>query len=480
MTDSSSFPAVPLKVQKATTLPFQEVTILDETLVVRGKKTLTEEDMVLEVNLAPGSYMISGLSPSGTSTKIPVTLLEGAPQTVTANTRQDSPHEWLSDINARQQLPVSLANVTQSAVETLGSRAVQEIRDVSPLGSLSLPTSVVNFAANGLVDSAITTLNKRLELESRPKSSTRRPQDISLRTYFWSTESGRWMRSGLIEQAKGEYALDYTRLNFPPRDEAGNGLANKLHLVGAFLSGQPAKFIALPLFAAGARLVLSHGSAVGGGARDTRPDRDGPVRSGSAATALHDQTAEWNAQEISWRLSAADGDIDALLQALNGRGFQNRDAVSATAIRFADKALNEKRRDPEAAVVAGMFLLQYRRLDERAQWVENLAKWFPWSPDALALGAWGNILFETGSATEVLEKLSRIYKAGPPQFLPTRRLLRDLISIRMSAEDNAGLSGKTKNLLQKLWVRIGREMQREIPGGPFYSFERAYKLGPRS
>ena len=476
MTDRS-FPPVPFTVQKAATLPFQEVTILDESLVVRGKKTLTEEDDALEVNLAPGSYMVSGLSPSGTSTKIPVTLLEGAPQTVIADTRQASPHEWLSDVNARQQLPVSLANVTRSAVETFGSRALQQIRDVSPLGSLSLPATVVGFAASGLVDSAMTTLNKRLNLETRPKSSTRRPQDISLRTYYWSTASGRWMRSNLIEQAEGEYALDYTRLNFPPRDEAGSELAHKLHLVGAFLSGQPAKFIALPLFAAGARLVLSHGSAGGGGAGDTRPDRDGPMRSGSAAPVLHDHAPERNAQEISWRLSAADGDIDALLQALNGRGFQNRDAVSATAIRFADKALNDKRRDPEAAVVAGLFLLQYRRLDERAQWVENLAQWFPWSPDALALGAWGNILFGTGSATEVLEKLSRIYKAGPPQFLPTRRLLRDLISIRMSAEDNSELPGKTKDLLQKLWTRIGREMQREIPGGPFYSFERAYKLG---
>ena len=472
-------PATPatLRVEKSDALPFQEVTVLDNEFLIQNKKTLTDTDTFLEFSLAPGSYIVSGLSPSGSQTKIPVTLAEGEQRTVIADTDEGSPHEWLADISSRQQLPGSIANVTRSAIEQLGSHTLQSIRAVSPAGSLSLPASVVGYAASGLVGVAVDVLSRRLELTGRPQSSTRRPDDISLRTYCWSTRNNRWMRSDLIELAHGEYALDYTRLNFPPRNETGGDLEEKIHLIGAFQRGHPAKFIALPLFTDGAQLVLSHGSVRDSDQSEPRSeDHDGPTaeEAGSETRRTDKRT-----QDLSWRLSAANGHVDALLQALNGRGFRDRDAISETAISFAEEALQEKRKDPEAAVVAGFFLLQYRRLDIRARWVENLARWFPWSPDALTLGAWGNILFETGDSQKVLQKLARIYSAGPPQFLPARKLLRDLISIRMDAQDDGSLSGETKELLEKLWQRIGREMQREIPGGPFYSFERSYHSGSR-
>ncbi len=443
-----------LRVEKTYSMPFQEITVVDDSFTEWGRKTLSEADNVLTLSLQPGEYMISGFSPSGTRTNTPVTLEDGQSRTVTADITEDSPHEWLADLNARQQLPETVVNLSKGAVEMLGSHSVFDMLALSPVASLSLPTNVVSYAARGLVDQALKSFSKRKNQTSRPMSSTRRPQDISLKTYWWSSDDGRWLRSNLIDKASGEYALDYTRLYFPSRELVDDRNKEKIHLVGASFPGRPTKYIALPLFADGAQLVLSHTGGLSPVTNENVPESILPNKG------------------ISWRLSAVDMNIDALLQALKGRGYENRDALSEEAFKIAERFLQDKRMDPEAAVVTDLFLLQYRRLDRRAQWVDNLAQWFPWSPDALALGAWANILFETGDEAEVLGKLSEIYKAGPPQFLPTRRLLRDLISIRMADGDEIALAGDTRELLAKLWARLGREMQSEIPGGPFYSFEK--------
>ncbi len=434
-------------------MPFQEVTVLDHDFTVHGRKTLNETDSTLALSLPPGSYIVSGLSPSGARTKIPVKLEAEDILTISVDAQQESPHEWLADITARQQLPHSLSNVSRSIVQTVGSVSLDTILGVSPVSSLSLPIGVVSYAAQGLVQDAAEALNKRLNLGSRPKQSTRRPQDVNIRTYYWASESGRWVRSDLIDRAQGGYAVDYTQLVFPSRRDVRGRLKDKIHLVGAFRKDQPAKFLALPLFADGAQLILSH-SGAGGTETTTR--------------------SEVQATEFSWRLSAVDERVDALVQALNGRGYENSDAVSEEAFKVADKVLYEKRRDSEAAVVAGLFLLRYRRLDRRVDWIENLANWFPWSPDALALGAWANILFDTGDETEVLSKLAKIHAAGPPQFLPARRLLRDLISISMSNDRKIELPTDMRHLLERLWRRLGREMRHEIAGGPFYSFATEY------
>lgn len=457
MGDQQPEPTALLTVEKAYSMPFQDVTVMSCDFMVHAQRTLNESQSRLTLTLPPDRYMISGLSPSGTRTKTVVDLGHGEDLTITVDDGQESPHEWLADITARQQLPQSSANVSRNVVDAIGSVSVNSFRDVSPVSSLSLPVGVVSYAAKGLMQDATETLNRRLNLPGRPKRTTRRPQDVNIRTYCWASEHGRWVRSDLIDQAHGVYATDYTRLEFPSRHALANGLQDKIHLVGAFRKDQPARFIALPLFDAGAQLVLSH-SGTGGS------ETEGEVRANS----------------FSWFLSAVDNQIDALVQALKGRGFENSDAVSEEAFKVADRALYEKRRDPEAATVAGLFLLRHRRLDDRANWVENLANWFPWSPDALALGAWANLLFATGDQTQVLSKLAKVRSAGPPQFLPARRLLRDLVSISRSSEASSDLSNDTAQSLDRLWSRLGKEMQNEVQGGPFYSFVSKAKTNDKS
>lgn len=447
MTDQASRPTASLTVEKANTVPFQDVSVMDRDFTVHAQQTLNETADSLTLALPPGRYMVSSLSPSGERTKIAVDLHEGEDRLITVASQEQSPHEWMADMTARQQLQRSTANVSRKVVEAVGSVSVNSILAVSPVSSLSLPVGVVSYAAHGMVESAVEALNRRLNLRSRPQRATRRPQDVSIRTYCWASEHGRWVRSDLIDRAVGDYAMDYTRLAFPPRHAIDDSLPDKIHLVGAFRRDQPARFIALPLFAEGAQLVLSHSG--------TRSSETG---------------GELQAHRFSWYLSAADDRIDALLQALKGRGFENSDAVSEEAFKVADRTLHDKVRDPEAAVVACLFLLRHRRLNNRANWVENLANWFPWSPDALALGAWANLLFETGGQTEVLSKLAKVYAAGPPQFLPARRLLRDLVSMSRSGETWEYLPNDTRQMFDRLWARLGREMQHEVAAGPFYSF----------
>lgn len=441
-----------LRLEKAHSMPFQEVSVIDQEFTVYGRKTLNETNSDFTLELPPGRYMVIGLSPSGARTKIPVTLRGGDQQSIAVNTQEETPHRWLAETASRQQLPQSLSKVSNSLVQQIGTFSVDMIREVSPVSSLSLPIDVVSYAARGLLENARETLNKRLDLGSRAKQKTRRPQDLNIRSYYWSGQKNRWLRSDLIDMVKGDYALDYTRLVFPSRQSVEmDEKSTRIHVIGVFLKDKPSKYIALPLFADGAQLVISHGP--------------------SKTNSTNDSTAQgYSDRELSWRLSAVNERVDALLQALNGRGYEDRNAISQEALKIADHALYAKRSDPEAAVVAGLFLLQYRQLDVRAQWVENLANWFPWSPDALTLGAWSNILFDTGDETKVLSKLSKVYSAGPPQFLPARRLLRDLLSIYISNERKSENLAEVSEILQRLWERIGREMQHEIAGGPFYSF----------
>lgn len=451
-----------LTLMKANTMPFQDVTVTDASHVVRARETLTMNRTQLVLTLEPGRYMVSGQSPSGHQARIPVTLAPGDDQRFAVDPLQSSPHEWLAEITARQQLPRSAANVSLSVVEAMGSLPLEALKEVSPRSSLSLPTGVVFHAALGQVANAQQALGRRLGLRGRPQRNTRRPGDVSLRSYLWNPRGSRWIRSELIDMARGEYAMDYTWLRFPPRPALDDPLREAIHLIGAFRQDQPARFIALPLFSKGAQLVLSHGGA--GGASGEEVSRSG-------SDSLGDGSPSDQAPRFDWYLSAIDNDIDALLQSLRGRGFADTDAVSDAAFAVADKALHDKIHDPEAAVVAALFLLRHRRLDRRANWVENLASWFPWSPDALALGAWTNLLFDTGDQQVVLAKLAKVHKAGPPQFLASRRLLRDLVSISRNSDGGSEDDTKdTRHLLDGLWARIGQEMQHELAAGPFHSF----------
>lgn len=420
-----------LTVGKSEALAIQEVSIVDKHFRVLIRTTLTSMQDAVTENLAPGRYLVTGMAPSGRRVERPVTLADGDALRIDLDVAEPSPHEWLHDVNARQELP-------SSDLKSLYDRADHDFPFVELLRAGPRPS--INFALNMLAEPL-----SEMVIYPFGYYRGRQRSQVDLRSYRWSTKRLRWVRSSLVEQAEmqGIGSGDYLRLNFPGREVDDQ----TLHMVGLFREGRPATMFSLPQFARGTRLVVS-----------------GVLEDDGA-----DVTA---ASRVTWRLSANEDKIDALLQSLGGRQYRDTEAVAEMAIDEGMRILRDKMRDPEAAVVAGFFLLNHRRLDQRADWVENLASWFPWLPDALVLGAWSNLLFKTGDSGTALKKLAKVYRAGPPQLAVTRRYLRDLLSTALSGDELAAVSTNTRRALQRLWSRLGRESRREIAGGPFYTFER--------
>lgn len=436
-----------LTLYKPETLPFQEVHVYREGMRLIARETLTEARPEFTLKVAPGRYLVTGMTPSGSRVRETVEVSAGQQKELGVHGEgRSSPHEWLSEMTERQLLPESDIALSAAFAHGIPTRSVETLRGASPMASFSLPIlDRLNTTRQVAED-----IDRLVQRRSRPSSRTLRNSDVSIRSYVWSREKLRWLRSELIDRAQGEYSPDFTRLVFPSRWSLNGDLAESIHLIGAFQPGLAARYLALPLFSEGSQLVMS---------LQFDPDRIEKA-----------DDIETQPRMVSWRIAAQDPEVDALLQSLTGRAFGDRHALGEGALAVADRRLRDKRQDPVAAVVAGFFLLQYRELDRRAQWVKNLANWFPWSPDALVLGAWGSLLFSRGEEADARSRMAAVYRAGPPQLQPARRILRDLLSLELEDEVAAPRAGD----LSKLWKRLGRESRREVQGGPFYSFSRRH------
>lgn len=446
-----------LTVTLADSMPFQEISVVNSRLEQVEQATLTADRRTMKMSLPPGDYLVKGMAPNGRSREFLVKLAAGDKLSVdTDQTRERSPHEWLTASYSRLQLPRSEMRIAALAQQIPFGVDISQLRNLGQSSSLSLPywfSDLAGISLDLFSERFISIEPDGARRPSRAGQASVHQGELNLRSYAWSPAKGRWLRTYVIDRAEGRYAADYTQLVFPGRQHMPEELRDTIHLVGAFQSGRPAHFKALPLFSDGSELIVGREASLE-----------------TLATGAEDTASE----RVSWRLSARDSDVDALLQALNGRTYSDREAVSGQALEFADRALHDKHRDPEAAIVAGYFLLQCRSLDARASWVKNLAGWFSWSPDALILGAWGNLLFGTGDQETVAAKLSRVYKAGPPQFAPARKLLRDMLSIHFSQTPDDSSSGEQVSRLRALWNRLGRETKREVAGGPLFNFTRNY------
>lgn len=435
-----------LTVYKPETLPFQEVYLYREGMRLIARETLTDSRPEFTIQVAPGRYMVTGMTPSGS--RVQETMEVNAGDTKewgVLGEAEPSPHEWLGEMSERKLLPESDVVLPAAFAHGTPTRSVETLRSASPEASFSFPI-LQNLSTTGQV---ATDIDKLVRRRSRPNPNTVRGSDVSIRSYAWSRDKLRWLRSDLIDRASGEYSPDFTRLRFPSRGSLEAGPAESIHLIGAFQKGMAARYIALPLFSEGSQLVMS-------------------LRFDGARNDDGDDAQNKQPRAMSWRLAAMNPEIDALLQSITGRAFGDRKALAEDALSLADRMLREKMQDPEAAVVAGYFLLQYRELDQRADWIQNLARWFDWSPDALVLGAWGELLFGAAEDRDVRDRLAAVYRAGPPQLQPARRVLRDLLSLKLEDRKPENQS----DVLVRLWKRMGRESRREIQGGPFYSFAR--------
>lgn len=450
-----------LKIGKSWSLPFQEIAILNKGMRTIERATLGEAKQSVEFSIEPGDYVVVGTGPNGVSTEQQVTLPAGGHKEVWLGQETSSPHEWLHDMAARGMLPESSVPVEVAQQVNLQTVAAETLRRISPLKSLSLPVPMPGMGISNVEVNLLALLE--LGAASRPSSHNKRQTELNLRTYRWSKKRKRWLRSELVEMADGNYAADFSHIVFPARQALDDDLGDSIHLLGVFAPGRAARFISVPLFADGTEIAISwkRDPVSEDGKREgaTKPDSEPSARQ----------------KRITWRLAARNSELDGILQSLNWRNYSDPAVVTEVAADYAERTLREKRHDPQGAVVAALFLLQYRQLQQREDWVRNLAEWFPWSPDAQVLTAWCDLLSGTAGDAAIAAKLARLYETGPPQFNPAHKLARHLVGIAMENRATvAAYPEQTQENLSRLWTRMGRETRREILAGPFYAFERDY------
>lgn len=437
-----------LTIYKSGTLAIQDVSIYDENFHLLKKRTLVNERDYCIETLNPGAYLVIGTGPNGRQIERRIDLTQNDQQTIYMDADVASPHEWLADMSARQALPPSDLQTEES--EAIIPFQVAELvrHGTKPILKFALDTLQPSVSALGVGQSSEGFLRDVgypvLKARRRPRRDFLR-QRVRLHSYAWSSSKLRWIRSGLIESIEGVGGGDFLRFDFPGRREDDE----RLHMIGLFQENRPATMISLPLFSEGTHLVL--------GAKQELAAGDGASR------------------RVTWQLSASNETIDAMLQSLAAGSFSDKEAVSNMALDASEKMLFEKRENPEAAVVAALFLLKHRRRFSRGTWVENLANWTPWSPDAQVVGAWANLLLGTGNESTAMSKLALTYRAGPPQLRMTQKYMRDLLSPVMSGEDEVGMEPHIWSQLQKVWSRLRLTAKNAASESAFFSYEVDFK-----
>ncbi len=95
------------------------------------------------------------------------------------------------------------------------------------------------------------------------------------------------------------------------------------------------------------------------------------------------------------------------------RGLLDQVRTAIGAISF-ERLLQQKMADPIAAAVGAYMLLRLGELERLHDWTRNLANWFPWLPDGLAI--WGEHQARLGRHAEALTSFLQLPDRGLPIF----------------------------------------------------------------
>ena len=122
-----------------------------------------------------------------------------------------------------------------------------------------------------------------------------------------------------------------------------------------------------------------------------------------------------------------DRNIDALFSYVRGNALDTarditEDTIERGIIRRAESLLLDKRENPLFATLAGYVLLKLGS-NEREDWIQNLANWFPNMPDGAILYGWFRI--NLGHAEEAGAWFHRALQNGVPMYSEGVRLLQD-------------------------------------------------------
>ncbi len=129
--------------------------------------------------------------------------------------------------------------------------------------------------------------------------------------------------------------------------------------------------------------------------------------------------------------------------------------------------LMDKLANPFAAVAGAYVLIETEttptKHKEWHDWLDNLAKWFPWLPDGAVLAAWHRLHRDDDPATakEAIEWLRVALHRGLPVFAPVLRCLNDALTMVVDDPDM-----ECEDLAETARV-VGRVAGRTCQGQPF-------------
>jgi hypothetical protein len=146
--------------------------------------------------------------------------------------------------------------------------------------------------------------------------------------------------------------------------------------------------------------------------------------------------------------SAAEGILEFLRKGSLGAAS----AVFDPGSELANQLLHDKIVDPLAATAAGYYLLRMRDWERLPQaWLQNLAAWFDWIPDAILLR--DASLIQRGMDASVAAgfaatSLKLAFGRGLPLFAEARWLIQDLLLYAEKASGRDGLTGEQRLLIR--------------------------------
>jgi hypothetical protein len=88
--------------------------------------------------------------------------------------------------------------------------------------------------------------------------------------------------------------------------------------------------------------------------------------------------------DLAVEVTTGSAEAEALLGYLRTGAVEGAEAT-------AESLLQQKRRDPIAAVTGGYYLLRTANIDRLSEWGPNLSQWFPWLPDGAVINGWQHI-----------------------------------------------------------------------------------------
>lgn len=187
-------------------------------------------------------------------------------------------------------------------------------------------------------------------------------------------------------------------------------------------------------------------------------------------------SADPGASDVAVEVVAVDERVQGLVVALGDLAADEALSVLRWASGGAEQAvafLADKQRDPWAAVAAAVALARIGRLEEVADWAQNLARAASHAADAHIVAAWATVGFGAGAVADLerqaVAQLARARRTGAPTFSVGNSLgLEILNTLRTTAAD-----ARVRRAASEEYARAKARSRHRVFRSPYMIWEQA-------